>query len=44
MSIVVLESWVCGTPVLLTDQCGIDQVAEMGGGETLMVLARSSAS
>ena len=32
MSIVVLEAGVSGTPVLLTDQCGFNQVAEMGGG------------
>ena len=32
MSIVVLESGVCGTPVLLTDQCGFDQVADVDVG------------
>jgi glycosyltransferase involved in cell wall biosynthesis len=32
MSIVVLEAGVCGTPVVLTDQCGFDRIAEVGGG------------
>lgn len=32
MSIVALEAGICGTPVLLTDQCGFDQLQEMGGG------------
>jgi len=32
MSIVVLEAGVSGAPVLLTDQCGFNQVAEVGGG------------
>jgi len=32
MSIVVLEAGICGTPVLLTDQCGFHQVADVGGG------------
>ena len=32
MSIVALEAGICGTPVLLTDQCGFDQLAEIGGG------------
>lgn len=32
MSIVVLEAGVSGKPVLLTDQCGFDQIAEVGGG------------
>ena len=32
MSIVVLEAGVSGTPVLLTDQCGFNQVANKGGG------------
>ena len=31
MSIVVLEAGICGTPVLLTDQCGFNQIAEKGG-------------
>jgi glycosyltransferase involved in cell wall biosynthesis len=32
MSIVVLESGVCGTPVVITDQCGFDTVLDIGGG------------
>lgn len=32
MSIVVLEAGVVSVPVLLTDQCGFDDVAEIGGG------------
>ncbi len=32
MSIVALEAGISGTPVLLTDRCGFDQVAEIGGG------------
>jgi glycosyltransferase involved in cell wall biosynthesis len=32
MSIVALEAGICGTPVLLTDQCGFDQLAKAGGG------------
>ena len=32
MSIVVLEAGISGTPVLLTDQCGFNQIAEVGGG------------
>jgi glycosyltransferase involved in cell wall biosynthesis len=32
MSIVVLEAGVSGTPVLLTDQCGLDEVEKFGGG------------
>jgi glycosyltransferase involved in cell wall biosynthesis len=32
MSIVALEAGTCGTPVLLTDQCGFDQLSEVGGG------------
>lgn len=32
MSIVVLEAGVIGTPVLLTDQCGFDEVGDVGGG------------
>lgn len=32
MSIVVLEAGVSGTPVLLTDRCGFNQVADAGGG------------
>lgn len=32
MSIVVLEAGVTGTPVLITDQCGFDDVLNIGGG------------
>jgi len=32
MSIVVLEAGILGTPVLLTDQCGFDEVEHIGGG------------
>ena len=32
MSIVVLEAGICGTPVLITDQCGFDDVALQEGG------------
>ncbi|MEI6300026.1 MAG: glycosyltransferase [Betaproteobacteria bacterium] len=32
MSIVALEAGICGTPVMLTDQCGFDQLSEVGGG------------
>jgi glycosyltransferase involved in cell wall biosynthesis len=38
MSIVVLEAGITGTPVLITDQCGFDDVAVEGGG---MVVAAS---
>ena len=32
MSIVVLEAGITGTPVLITDQCGFDDISEVGGG------------
>jgi glycosyltransferase involved in cell wall biosynthesis len=32
MSIVVLEAGIAGTPVLMTDQCGFNAMAETGGG------------
>lgn len=35
MSIVVLEAGATGTPVLLTDRCGIPEVADHGGGEVV---------
>jgi glycosyltransferase involved in cell wall biosynthesis len=38
MSIVVLEAGISGTPVLITDQCGFDDVAAVAGG---MVVAAS---
>lgn len=35
MSIVALEAGITGTPVLLTDQCGFDEVADVGGGQVV---------
>jgi glycosyltransferase involved in cell wall biosynthesis len=35
MSIVVLEAGITGTPVLLTDQCGFNEVAAIGGGKVV---------
>ncbi|MFI5330965.1 MAG: glycosyltransferase [Desulfobaccales bacterium] len=35
MSIVVLEAGISGTPVLLTDQCGFNEVAAIDGGEVV---------
>lgn len=35
MSIVVLEAGIAGTPVLITDQCGFNQVAGIGGGHVV---------
>ncbi len=35
MSIVVLEAGISGTPVLITDQCGFNNVAERGGGRVV---------
>lgn len=32
MSIVVLEAGITGTPVLLTDRCGFNEIARIGGG------------
>ena len=32
MSIVVLEAGVCGTPALLTDQCGFNQIVDEEAG------------
>tara|TARA_B100000519_G_scaffold203428_1_gene226707 strand:+ start:16213 stop:17346 length:1134 start_codon:yes stop_codon:yes gene_type:complete len=32
MSIVVLEAGICGKPVLITDQCGFDEIEHLGGG------------
>jgi glycosyltransferase involved in cell wall biosynthesis len=40
MSIVVLEAGICGTPVLITDQCGFNELAASGGG---MVVPASAA-
>lgn len=41
MSIVVLEAGAVGVPVLLTDQCGFDQVGDVDGG---LVVAADEAS
>lgn len=41
MSLVALEAGLRGTPVMLTDQCGFDEVQEAGGG--LVVAARADA-
>ncbi len=35
MSIVVLEAGITGTPVLLTDQCGFNDVASISGGQVV---------
>jgi len=35
MSIVVLEAGISGKPVLLTDQCGFDEVARINGGRVV---------
>jgi glycosyltransferase involved in cell wall biosynthesis len=35
MSIVVLEAGISDTPVLITDQCGFDEVERMGGGKVV---------
>lgn len=43
MSIVVLEAGVVGTPVLLTDQCGFDEVATVGGGQVVAATAHGLA-
>jgi glycosyltransferase involved in cell wall biosynthesis len=32
MSIVAVEGGICGTPVLMTDQCGLDDLAEINPG------------
>lgn len=32
MSIVVLEAGITGTPVLITENCGFDEIAQIGGG------------
>lgn len=35
MSIVVLEAGITGTPVLLTDQCGFDEIAKIDSGKVV---------
>lgn len=37
MSLVALEAGLCGTPVLLTDQCGFDEVQKSDGGMVVPV-------
>lgn len=37
MSLVALEAGLCGTPVLLTNQCGFDEVQSAGGGLVVAV-------
>jgi glycosyltransferase involved in cell wall biosynthesis len=39
MSQVALEAAVVGTPVLLTDACGFDDVARVGGGRVVVPTA-----
>jgi glycosyltransferase involved in cell wall biosynthesis len=39
MSQVALEAAVAGTPVLLTDACGFDDVARVGGGRVVVPTA-----
>lgn len=41
MSIVVLEAGICGTPALITDQCGFDAIAEAGGGHVVQANAHA---
>ncbi|MDH0288658.1 glycosyltransferase family 4 protein [Pseudomonas sp. GD04087] len=43
MSIVALEAGLMGTPVLLTDQCGFDEVEQIGGGRVVPVDATAIA-
>jgi glycosyltransferase involved in cell wall biosynthesis len=44
MSIVVLEAGIVGTPVLLTDRCGFDEVATVGGGQVVEATASELAA
>jgi glycosyltransferase involved in cell wall biosynthesis len=41
MSIVVLEAGICGTPVIFTNQCGLDGFADAGAGLMVNVSAES---
>ena len=43
MSLVALEAGLCGTPVLLTNQCGFDEVQTAGGGLVVEVTAAAIA-
>lgn len=44
MSLVALEAGLCGTPVLLTDQCGFGEVESAGGGIVVKVAVDAIAS
>lgn len=44
MSIVVLEAGICGTPVLLTDRCGFNEIDAVGGGCVVQATAAELAS
>lgn len=44
MSLVALEAGACGRPVLLTDQCGFDEVAATEGGEIVPADSNAIAS
>ena len=39
MSIVVLEAGAGATPVLVTDQCGLNEISEIGGGQVVAASA-----
>jgi glycosyltransferase involved in cell wall biosynthesis len=41
MSIVVLEAGITGTPVLITDQCGFNEVEAAGGGRVVAATAEA---
>ncbi|WP_263143604.1 glycosyltransferase [Pseudomonas sp. RIT-PI-AD] len=43
MSLVVLEAGLVGTPALLTDQCGFDEVEQVGGGRVVAANAAALA-
>jgi glycosyltransferase involved in cell wall biosynthesis len=43
MSIVVLEAGICKRPVVITNQCGFDQVQEVGGGKVCSATAEGIA-
>ncbi|MBN8942264.1 MAG: glycosyltransferase [Rhizobiales bacterium] len=43
MSLVALEAGAAGLPVLLTDQCGFDDVANIGGGAVVAATAEALA-
>lgn len=44
MSIVVLEAGIVGTPVLLTNRCGFNEVAAVGGGQVVAATANDLAA